>query len=345
MSFNCASRLLGAFLCTAVLLTAGCGKKSGTPAWSKAPETAAAAPETASKPKSKPKSKPVKAAVGDPATPEAVGSLRFVGYNLENWLTMERTANGKVQSSRPKPESEKQAVVAMVARVKPDILGVCEIGTREDLADLQSRLKAAGLDLPNIHYTGGADPTRHLALLSRFPITRTGTVAKSDYRLEGRTFLIERGILDATIEANGKSYHFLGAHLKSKREVEIADQAQMRQNEARLFRDHVAAVMKAQPEERLIVYGDLNDTKGSPALKAIEGTYRGEDSLTALNLKDRQGQAWTHYWAYEDLYSRIDWILVNQVLKPEVDTEGSRVIDDPIWNQASDHRPVTMLLK
>ena len=337
------------FFASAFLLLGGCNRKStadwDTPGTAPAPAApaAVAAPEAKpadQKPASTPK--PVEAASPDL---EVAGSLRFIGYNVENWLTMDRYVDGKNLKGANKPEDQKLAVIAILSRLKPDVLGLCEIGQKEDILDLQTRLKSAGVDLPNLHYIGGVDPTRHLALLSRFPISKTGTIAKSDYSLEGKSFSIQRGVLDATVTANGSDYRFLGVHLKSKREVENGDQAAMRLNEAHLLRDHIDTILTADPATKLIAYGDFNDTRASPAIKLIQGNYNHPHYLTPLPLKDRRGEYWTHFWEREDVYSRFDWILVSQPLKPEVNFEASRILDEPEWDKASDHRAVMMQLK
>lgn len=337
------------FFASAMLLLGGCKRKStadwdtpGSPpppapapvVTSATTESKPAVPQTVSSPKQAP-------------APEfeVPGSLRFIGYNVENWLTMDRYVDGKNLKGANKPEDQKLAVIAILSRLKPDVLGLCEIGQKEDILDLQTRLKSAGVDLPNLHYVGGADPTRHLALLSRFPISKTATIAKSDYSLEGQTFSIQRGVLDATINAYGKDYRFLGVHLKSKREVENGDQAAMRLNEAHLLRDHIDTILTSDPATRLVVYGDFNDTRSSPAIKLIQGDYNHPHYMTPLPLKDRRGEHWTHFWEKEDVYSRFDWILVSQPLKQEVDFESSRILDEPEWDKASDHRAVMLMLK
>ena len=91
----------------------------------------------------------------------------------------------------------------LVVKSRPDVFGICEIGTPEDLADLQRRLKEAGLDLPHSEHTGGADDTRHLALLSRFPITARNSQRDLTYDLMGREEPIRRGILDPTVTPAG----------------------------------------------------------------------------------------------------------------------------------------------
>lgn len=334
------------FLAGLALAVASCGKKGGTPDWDSpgggtpdaVEETAAPAVEPV------PQAKP--AEIADPgARATSAGGLRFIAYNVKNWLTMDRYVDRETLKDSPKPAAEKDAVVKILAANTPDVVGVCEIGTAGDLAELQESLKAAGLDLPHLHYVGGTDPVRHLALLSRFPITSTAKPAETEFKMNGRTFGINRGILDASITARGKSYRFIGVHLKSKREIEEADQERMRIHEARLLRRHVDSILKADPAARLIVYGDFNDTRPSKAFKSVTGSYNDPGYLTAIPFRDGRGEAWTHYWALHDIYSRIDFVTVSRALRPEVDFRASHLIDDARWNDASDHRPLLGIFK
>ena len=251
---------------------------------------------------------------------------------------MDRFIHGQQQPARPKPESEKSALVSIIASEHPDVVGVCEIGTKDDLADLQNRLKAAGCDLSASHYTVGDDETRHLGILSRYPITVSADPARLTYQLGGAAQGMKRGILDVSIRARDKIWHFVGVHLKSKLPVAYANEESMRGNEARLLREHLDAILSAHPSDRLVVYGDFNDTRESPVIHAVEGPFGSPSSLIPLSLKDTRGETWTECWAREDIYSRIDWIMVNQHLKTDVDYRASHIIDPANWRDASDHR-------
>jgi endonuclease/exonuclease/phosphatase family metal-dependent hydrolase len=280
-------------------------------------------------------------------TTEAASSegLRFIAYNVENWLTMDRYVDRKNLKGAPKPKAEKAAVIGLLARHAPDVIGLCEIGEATDLAEIQEDLKAAGLNLPHSHYTGGSDPTRHLGLLSRFPIISTAKPAESEYQLAGQTFAINRGILDATVQARGKNYRFIGVHLKSKRDSEQGDQEAIRLNEARLLRKHVNTILAGDADARLIVYGDFNDTRATPAIKAITGNYNDPTYLTAIPAKDSRNQAWTHHWALHDIYSRIDFIMVSRGIQSDVDFQAAKIIDDADWDKASDHRAILAIFR
>ncbi len=354
-----APRILGAFFCAFIILAgSACDRKGGTPDWDtpgvKSPTTAEVpapvAPPAATIPvavDTPPASEPPKTPepVATPAEKPSSEGLRFIAYNVENWLTMDRYVDRKNLKGAPKPESEKEAVVQILVRHVPDVIGLCEIGTAADLAEIQEDLKAAGLNLPHSHYTGGSDPTRHLGLLSRFPITSTAKPAESEFQLAGQTFAINRGILDATLEARGQTYRFLGVHLKSKRDVEVGDQEAIRLQEARLLRRHVDSILETNADARLVVYGDFNDTRATPAIKAITGNYNDPTYLTAIPAKDSREQAWTYHWSLHDIYSRIDFIMVSRGLRGDVDFQAAKIIDDVEWDKASDHRPVLAIFK
>ena len=271
---------------------------------------------------------------------KASGSISFVAYNLENWLTMDRYVDRQQVSDASKPEKEKQAIISLLSRSKPDILGVCEIGSEADLKDLQSRLAEAGLDLPHSYHTGGADPVRRLAMLSRFPIASTQAHNELSYQLEGRTFEMGRGILDATVETPAGPVRFIGTHLKSKREIPEADQEMMRRAEAHLVREQIESILEQSPEMPLVVYGDMNDTRQATTLRTLQGPRNGPTSMKMAFLKDSVGTSWTHFWSYQDVYSRFDYILFNEPMTDRFVWENCHVIDDPEAAIGSDHRPL-----
>ncbi|MGB1260017.1 MAG: endonuclease/exonuclease/phosphatase family protein, partial [Akkermansiaceae bacterium] len=180
----------------------------------------------------------------EPATAEKSNKpVRFLAYNLKNYLTMGRYINGKrVQAS--KPEEEIAPLIKLIVEAKPDVLGVCEIGSDADLADLQKRLKTAGIDLPHTHRAHGSDSVRALAILSRYPITATAKPAETGYKLGDIDFHISRGVLDATIKLPNREVRFLGCHLKSKRPIKEADQELMRRNESSILRKHINTILE-----------------------------------------------------------------------------------------------------
>lgn len=280
-----------------------------------------------------------------PVPPETGETLRFISYNVQNWLTMDRYVDGKRIPGKPKPESEREAVVTILARHQPDVLGLCEIGTPEDLTELQDRLRQAGVDLPHSHYTGGSDDTRHLAMLSRHPFSAIELHEDLEYQLEGRTFGLGRGILDVTVDSPVGPVRFLGAHLKSKREIPEADQEMMRRAEAHLLREQATRILNRDPGTALIVHGDMNDTRQASAIRTLRGPNHGPLKLGMVWMKDSRDETWTHHWTYQDVYSRFDYVFFSRAITDRAVWEECRILDDPEWADASDHRALLFVLR
>ncbi|MFM7606541.1 MAG: endonuclease/exonuclease/phosphatase family protein [Prosthecobacter sp.] len=275
-------------------------------------------------------------------------SVVFCSYNLKNWLTMDRfdLATKKTLMASPKPEDEKRRAAEIIAAIKPQILGVCEIGTADDLAHLQAHLKKLGLDLPHTEMAHGGDDQRRLALLSAFPIAARNSQTSLTYQLDGKTIAFQRGILDATIRITPAfEVRCLGLHLKSKREVEEADQALMRRHEARLLRKHMDNIFAVNPRVRLLAYGDFNEQRNEPAIDTIMGDRQSESAMLDVQLRDRQGEVWTHFWDSADTYSRLDYFFASRFLRPHLDYRRSFIYSSRDFDKASDHRPIVTTLR
>ena len=128
-------------------------------------------------------------------------AVKFVHYNVENYLEMNRRQGGRTEFG-PKPESEKKTLVRIIKEIHPDILGVAEMGPPDQFEEFQKRLKDAGLEFPFSEYVNAADPNRHLALLSRFEIVERHSEKSLFFDLNGQREAVERGFLDVTIEVN-----------------------------------------------------------------------------------------------------------------------------------------------
>ena len=278
--------------------------------------------------------------------------LRFLSYNVKNYLTMSRYVDGE-RKDRRKPAREVDALVEIIIDARPDILGICEIGTREDLVELQTKLADGGLRLDYTEHAGGADTTRQLGLLSRYPIVATDsqgaggslTYKSVDADNRPKEFAMQRGILDATVAIGSQQIRFLGVHLKSKREIPEGHQDLMRRHEAYLLRKHADSILEDNPEALLCVYGDLNDTRRESPVRSIQGPTQSTRYLEPLHHTDSRGHVWTHYWEYQQVYSRFDYVLASRSLRPLFNQKDSYIIDSPGWSKASDHRALVSIFK
>jgi endonuclease/exonuclease/phosphatase family metal-dependent hydrolase len=262
----------------------------------------------------------------------------FASYNLENYFQASDFPDGteKVSKSAGAIEAE----IRIIAEIKPDILGVCEMGPPGEFADFRARLKAAGLNYADAEYVAGPDPERHVAFLSKYPIVSRQSLTDAGFQMDGRIEKVRRGILDVTVNVAGTKIRFMGVHLKSKLRDTWENEAELRRNEAHVLRSHVDEVLGADPAAKLVVYGDFNDTKNEAAVREVLGTRSSEGGLRDLWLKDSSEERWTEYWSEADVYSRIDYIMVTRNLYPAVDMARSYVYRSADWFKASDHRAV-----
>ncbi|MEO8205473.1 MAG: endonuclease/exonuclease/phosphatase family protein [Chthoniobacterales bacterium] len=264
----------------------------------------------------------------------------FAEYNIQNWLIMERS-EGKQKQLAPKSEASKAAVVASIQAINPDILGVEEVGDTTQVEDFRKHLRDGGLEYPHMEFVEGADKERHVLLLSKYPIANRNSQSNVRFTLDGKPAHMQRGILDVTVQINDHyKLRLLGVHLKSRREVSGYDQALLRTQEAHELHKYIEAILKAEPDTNLLLFGDFNDTKNQPTIKGIMGVRGSAASMEDIFLHDSEGERWTYYWAWEDEYSRIDYLFFNRALKPEILFKKSGILRFPQWFAASDHRPI-----
>jgi endonuclease/exonuclease/phosphatase family metal-dependent hydrolase len=263
----------------------------------------------------------------------------FASYNLKNYFLQRH------ESGAPKPEVEIAALVQIIAEIHPDILGICEMGSRSDFDDFRARLVTAGLDYRAAEYVEAADPERHLALLSRLPISSRQPVTDAPFDANGHREKVKRGFLDVTIATgSGKELRLVGAHLKSKRDTPDGE-ALIRRHEAHLFREHLNAIFSQNPNVQLLAYGDCNDTCDQPPIREITGQRGSPQYMADLPLQDPVGDRWTHFWDAADIYSRIDYIFASRALLPHIIRAKCSVYRSDHWEAASDHRPVIATLR
>jgi endonuclease/exonuclease/phosphatase family metal-dependent hydrolase len=143
----------------------------------------------------------------------------------------------------------------------------------------------------------------------------------------------------------GEAYQFtlINAHLKSKRPVPGADQAEMRLAEARQLRARVLELLRDK-EANVLVVGDLNDTPNAKPVRAVIG--RRPKRLVDLRPAEQPGAegqrrvVWTVYYKTEDAFDRFDYLLASPGMAREWRPAGTRVLAWPGWGKASDHRPI-----
>lgn len=268
-------------------------------------------------------------------------------YNVENYLL--EGAGTRVA----KPELSRARVREALKGVGADVVALQEVGGTNALLELRGTLEREGLKYPHWELVTGWDTNIQVAVLSRYPIVARRPHTQENFLLNGRRFQVSRGFAEVEIRVNEQyTFTLITAHLKSRRAVAEADEADLREQEALRLRAIVEARLQANPALNLVVLGDLNDTKDSRSTRAVVG--RGRTALVDVRPAERNGDTepnpvarfeprhitWTHYYGKEDTYSRIDYVLVSAGMARELRPEGTYVFSMPNWGTASDHRPV-----
>lgn len=272
-------------------------------------------------------------------------------YNVENYLIR------SIPSRVGKSEAARSQVTSIVFQLHPDVLALQEIGSSDALDDLRLRLHSCGLDLPYSEFAPGHDPAIAVAVLSRFPILRANRHTNLSFVLDGRRFKTSRAFSEVELGIS-PTYRLIvvNAHLKSRRTVPEADEAEIREQEAICLRLLIDRIQMRNRRANVVICGDFNDSPDSPALRIVRGAGPGGllDTRPSERNGDRAPSAdsrfsarrihWTHYFSRDDLYSRIDYILLSRPLAREWLPDGSYVFSGPDWGLASDHRPVLVRL-
>jgi endonuclease/exonuclease/phosphatase family metal-dependent hydrolase len=272
--------------------------------------------------------------------------FRLATFNVENYLD---AASGSRHVKSPAAQAK---VRACILAIKPDVLALEEMGATNALLDLQSNLKSSGLNLPFWDEITGFDTNIHLAVLSRFPIAARRPHTNENFLLDGRRLFVSRGFAELDLQVNARyTFTLIAAHLKSRRPSAVADEEEWRYEEAAALRRVIDARFAQDPAQNLAVVGDFNDVQDSKPVRVIMG--RGTTRLFDTRPAERNGDdgsadlshdlrriTWTHYYAKDDVYSRIDYILLGRGLQTHWLKEETYILTTPNWGLASDHRPL-----
>ena len=237
--------------------------------------------------------------------------------------------------------------------MNPDVIALEEMGGTNALLELRASLRTDGEDFPYWEHVQGFDTNIHVAVLSKLPILARRPHTNDFFLLDGRRFQVKRGFAEVDLQAaTNFTFTLLAAHLKSRLAAPDADEAEERLGEARVLRGIIDARLAREPDARLIVLGDFNDTKDSAAIRELIG--RGKRKLFDVRPAERNGDtahgeppyyeprnvAWTYFYGKTDEYSRIDYILLSPALKRNWLANETRIPFVPNWGLGSDHRPV-----
>lgn len=266
--------------------------------------------------------------------------LVIVSWNVEN-LFHPSVATGNEWARRFSPSGEarwthsrfddKLANLALViGRLKPDILCLQEVESRQVLEKLQVRLaRDHGWRLPYIlHQHGGDFRGMDVAIMSRYEPSSVDWVLP----FPGR-----RDILAASFEPGGVPLKVVNNHWKSRFVPDEVPPDEGRENNRRLRNKEAAAlrrladqVLLSDPRTALVVAGDFNDDFDDLSLVETAGILtcreavfrpRAETALYNLAAELPPRDRGTFYYRWGRTWNSFDIMAVSPGMLPEAGPE------------------------
>lgn len=271
-------------------------------------------------------------------------SIRILNWNVENYNILNNNFG------RTKPIRSRELIAQTIDKLTPNIVLLQEIGNKQSLNDLRSRLVRRESKLTHQFMTSSNVSPLQLAILSDRPFKTIKFYDQLSFIHLSQMRKVRRGLLHAVVEiSSDREVHVFNMHLKSKRVVPHLDEEIFRIQESTEIRKLMSSIMKAYPDAIFVVAGDMNDFAHSKTMKIMRG--HGATRLWDLApaepgqvISHPRKTTWTHYFEGKDTYSRIDYFLVGTHVRPFVNRENTFVYDDNIWGDASDHRPLILTL-
>ena len=270
-----------------------------------------------------------------------------VQFDISRASKKEQKYWGKEENRTEKLQEASANVAQLIKRMNADILTLTEVGDREDLQVLLDELKKIGVDYPHWEVCDCKDSftQQHVAVFSKYPIKevwpqlegRTIYLEELDGDSEGETGISKGMMVTVTIDQQEVDVFVL--HLKSERGGFDSDAKRIAQ--ASIARRSI--VKQINKGRKVIVTGDLNAEKGSPALYRIRGFDDIYEELIQTGHSayfENTDVRWTYN--YKGQTDQIDHILISPGLtsKKGIKTSILETGDDKI----SDHNPVIVKL-
>ena len=281
---------------------------------------------------------------------QAKDSIRILSWNVRNYNLTDRYAHGHYRREYPKPEEEKAALRKVISEQQPDLILLQEVGGNAYLQELSEDLKAEyALEYPYFTTVVVEDEVRKLGVVSRQPFEeKVNPITEVEYfRYLDDEVQVKRGLLEVDVTfGDGKKLTCMTYHLKSRFTLDKRDpgSAIRREKEARTIRNYLRDLMASEPEKRIVLVGDLNDSYHSQAYDRLT-KVSGEKVMSEIAVLDQNGESWTYLYAKKRRYEQIDFLFVSPWLKDDASVQiTARILGNSSVAAASDHRPIVVEL-
>ena len=262
--------------------------------------------------------------------------LRIATFNVLNLFDSEDDPYHEDETTKTKPRADLQRLSHAIRDLNADVLALQEVENRDYL---QRFLDVFLRDLGYrhvVHFEGNDGRGIDVCLVSRVPVGRVTSHrhlrfsdAKGKIRRFQRDLLSVRLLPPAT-----DPFEVWVVHLKSKGGP--ADQADIRLAEASQVRDLLNERFASNPQARIIVCGDFNDTFDSPPVTTIVNSPNG--SLVTFFDDIPEGERITYNrQPYRDM---IDFILCSPQMAKDYIPNSFQIHHGSPDVTGSDHNPV-----
>ncbi len=265
-------------------------------------------------------------------------TVTLAAYNIENAFDVFDDPYTDDQDSDVKPRKEWEAIANALRQVNPDVCAFEELENEYELhAMISDFLPDAGYRYVAADHTNSTRGI-NLGIISRLPILSLTSYRFLELTLPGeeQTWTFARDLWRVTLEApDGKPLDVFVVHLKSRHDSEgDPNSKNWRLAEATMARKIIDGLLEQNPDARLAIMGDFNDTPGDPAISALTTGKSLIDVHAGLPAEQRISYLKAPY------RSTIDYILASPALAKSLVPGSARVLHDEQLLGGSDHSPV-----
>jgi endonuclease/exonuclease/phosphatase family metal-dependent hydrolase len=273
-----------------------------------------------------------------PAARPARDHVIVAAYNVLNLFDDVDDPYHQDESTPAKPREELEKLAAMLREIDADVIAFEEVENRSYLERFLEVFVPEMGYAHVVHFEGNDLRGIDVCLASRLPV---GTVTSHRHRsfpgVSGEPRRFERDLLCVTIEPPScKAFEVWVVHLKSNFGGRDAAEP-IRLTEANALRHILDERLKAEPQARVILCGDFNDTWDSATMKTIVG-----EGATAMRCFASELPAETHVTYNREPYrTMIDFLLFSPAMAESYREKSYRIHAGQTASAASDHNAVS----
>lgn len=258
-------------------------------------------------------------------------------YNLLNLFDDFDDPYHNDQGTPAKPRDEMEHVAGIIRQLNADVLALEEVESRDYLQRFVD-VFLADLGYQVVHFEGNDLRGIDVCLLSRVPVGPVRSFRHVTFpgpKGEQRKF--ERDLLCVQFDPpGGKPFEVWVVHLKSNHDGrEVAEP--LRIAEAKMVRRQLDERLAAQPEARIIVTGDFNDTWESTTIRTVVGSGATAMKCFAEEISEQERITYNK----EPYRSMIDFLLSSPAISERYVKGSYRILPGSVETSGSDHNPVS----